>query len=214
MSANLMMPPSALFLATSTATGSQSSKCVCTNTLLNSMETSSYNSSGTPMASYANSPQSSSLSLLSTLAPLFQPPALKKAQVSTHGSLQMGVSSTAKVAAKITPMATVMNMQGTINCLTDVIERNMMAPSDLLVAPTIISCGLLILHGADGDLPVSQRANLLQILLCSGGKNNLAVYVGLEDDFEMRLSTSCITYHILCNANGFSMSLLAGMDQE
>ncbi|KAG1874754.1 hypothetical protein DFJ58DRAFT_721749 [Suillus subalutaceus] len=191
MSADLMMPPSAPFLATSTATGSQSSKRVHTNTLLNSMETSSYNSGGTPMSSYADSPQSSSLPLSSTLAPLSQPlsqpPALKKARVSMHGSSQTGVSSTAKVAAKVTPAATVMNMQGTINRLTDVIERNMMAPSDLpvVVVPTMISCGLSILRGADGDLPVAQRANLLQILLRSGGKNNLAVYVGLEDNFEM-----------------------------
>ncbi|KAG1836443.1 hypothetical protein DFJ58DRAFT_734972 [Suillus subalutaceus] len=167
MSADLMMPPqSALFLATSTTTGSQSSKRVRTNTLLNSMETSSYNSSGTPMSSYANSPQSSSLPLSSTLVPSSQPssqpPALKKARVSMHGSSQTGVSSTAKVAAKITPVATVMNMQGTINRLTDVIERNMMAPSDLpvVVVPTMISHGLSILRGADGDLPVSQRANL------------------------------------------------------
>ncbi|KAG1868311.1 hypothetical protein DFJ58DRAFT_837953 [Suillus subalutaceus] len=138
------------------------------------------------MSNYANSPQSSSLPLSSTLVPssqpLSQPPALKKT----------GVSSTAKVAAKIIPAAAVMNMQGTINCLTDIIERNMMAPSDLpvVVAPTMISHGLSILRGADGDLPVSQRANLLQILLRSG------------------VSTSCIAYHILRNANGFSMSSL------
>ena len=99
------------------------------------------------------------------------------------------MSSTAKIAAKITPAAAVMNMQGTINRLTDVIEKNMVTPSDPVPAaaiPSMITRGLVIMRSADRDLPVTQRANLLQIFSRSGGKNNLAIYVALEDDFEMR----------------------------
>ena len=187
MSADLMMPPtSALFHRTS-ATTAGSSKCLHTNTLLD-LETSSYNS-GTPMSSYADSPQPSSLPLSSTLVPSSQSPAFKKARVSAHGSAQTGMSSTAKIAAKITPAAAVMNMQGTINRLTDVIEKNMVTPSDPVPAaaiPSMITRGLVIMRSADRDLPVTQRANLLQIFSRSGGENNLAVYVALEDDFEMR----------------------------
>jgi hypothetical protein len=50
----------------------------------------------------------------------------------------------------------------------------------------MISRGLEIMHGVDGDLPVDQRARLLQIFSCTGGENNLAVYVALENDLEMR----------------------------
>jgi hypothetical protein len=42
------------------------------------------------------------------------------------------------------------------------------------------------MHGVDGDLPVDQRACLLQIFSHAGGENNLAVYVALENDLEMR----------------------------
>jgi hypothetical protein len=49
----------------------------------------------------------------------------------------------------------------------------------------MISRGLEIMRGVDGDLPVDQRARLLQIFSRAGGENNLAVYVALENDLEM-----------------------------
>jgi len=82
-----------------------------------------------------------------------------------------------------------MNMQGSINCLTDILARNIIVPPDsapVVAIPSMISCSLEIMRGVDGDLPVDQRARLLQIFSCAGGENNLAVYVALENDLEMR----------------------------
>ncbi|KAG2050046.1 hypothetical protein BDR06DRAFT_1011660 [Suillus hirtellus] len=113
------------------------------------------------------------------------------------GGSQLSMSSAAKIAAKITPAAAVMNMQGSINCLTDAIERNMAplpnpsaplpAPLPAPAIPTMISHGLAMMRSLDGDLLVDQRASLLQIFSCAGGDNNLAVYVGLnsDDDFDV-----------------------------
>ncbi|KAG2132027.1 hypothetical protein DEU56DRAFT_757382, partial [Suillus clintonianus] len=196
MSVDLMMPPSALFHKTSsTAAGSQSSKRLRTNTLLDTLETSSYNSNATPKSSYADSHHSShhsSLPLLPTLVPSSKSPAFKKARVSAYESAQTAaMSSAAKIAAKITPAAAIMNMQGTINRLTDVIEKNTVAsepaPAPVVVpVVTMISRGLAIMRSGDGDLSVAQRAHLLRIFTHSGGENNLTAYVELEDDFEMR----------------------------
>jgi hypothetical protein len=106
----------------------------------------------------------------------------------------MGMSSAAKLAAKITPAAAIMNMQDTINRLTDVIEKNIdktvaaePVPAPVVVpVVTMISRGLAVMCSGDGDLSVAQRAHLLRIFSHSGGENNLAAYIELEDDFEMR----------------------------
>ncbi|KAG1881551.1 hypothetical protein C8R48DRAFT_766572 [Suillus tomentosus] len=174
--------------------GSQSSKCLCTTTLPDSLETTSYNSGD--MSCHPNSHESPSLPLSATLVVLSsQVPAFKKARVLTHASsTYMGMSSAAKIAAKITPVAAVMNMQGSINRLTDTIEKNMAplpdptAPPPAPVVPTMISHGLAMMRSVDGDLSVDQRASLLRIFSCAGGENNLAVYVGLdsEDDSDVR----------------------------
>jgi hypothetical protein len=81
-----------------------------------------------------------------------------------------------------------MNMQGSINHLTDVIKKNMNGPLELPVpsVPTIIFCGLGIMCSKDGDLMAAQRASLLHIFSLAGGDNKLTIYVGLEDDFDMR----------------------------
>lgn len=189
MSPNLMMPSSNMLHDSSTTThaagGSQSSKRLRTNTLLDLAETSSQNTGSTPMST--NPDTQASLPLSSTLVSS-QLPAPKKARMSAHGDTQMGISSAAKIAAKITPAAAVMNMQGSINRLTDVIEKNMNGPLELPVpsVPTIISRGLGIMRSKDGDLTVAQRASLLHIFSLAGGDNKLAIYVGLEDDFETR----------------------------
>ncbi|KAG2368004.1 hypothetical protein BDR07DRAFT_1478596 [Suillus spraguei] len=119
MSPDLMVPPSALLHGSSPTThvagGSQSSKHLRTNTLLDLTETSSQETSATPMSSNpdtlpASLPLSSTLVSSQLLAP-------KKAWISAHGGTQMGVSSAAKLAAKITPAATIMNLQGGDNKL-------------------------------------------------------------------------------------------------
>ncbi|KAG2356877.1 hypothetical protein BDR07DRAFT_1491350 [Suillus spraguei] len=196
MSPDLMMPPSTLLHGSSptthVASSSQSSKCLRTNTLLDLTEISSQETSATPMSSNldtlpASLPLSSMLVLSQLLAPKSsQLPAPKKARISAHGSTQMGVNSAAKLAAKITPAATVMNMQGSINCLTDAIEKNMVVPPELPAptAPTIISRGLGIMRSKDDHLTAAQRASLLRIFSLAGGDNKLAIYVGLEDDIE------------------------------
>jgi len=82
-----------------------------------------------------------------------------------------------------------MHMQGSINRLTDILARNIIVPPEsapVVAIPSMISCSLEIMHGVDGDLPVDQRACLLQIFSHAGGENNLAVYVALENDLEMR----------------------------
>ncbi|KAG1828580.1 hypothetical protein EV424DRAFT_1536589 [Suillus variegatus] len=139
---------------------SQSSKRLCTNTLPDSLETALYNSGD--MSCHPNSHESPSLPLSATLVvPSSQVPAFKKARVLTHASsTHTGVSSAAKIAAKITPAAAVMNMQGSINHLTDAIEKNMAplpdppAPPPAPVVPTLISRGLAIMRSVDGDLSV------------------------------------------------------------
>ncbi|KAG1901487.1 uncharacterized protein F5891DRAFT_1187336 [Suillus fuscotomentosus] len=149
--------------------GSQSSKRLRTNTLPDSLETASYNSGD--MSCHPNSHESPSLPLSATL-----------------------VVPSSQIAAKITPVAAVMNMQGSINRLTDAIERNMAplpdpsAPLPAPVVPTMISHGLAMMRSVDGDLSVDQRASLLRIFSRAGGDNNLAVYVGLnsDDDFDVR----------------------------
>ncbi|KAG1809130.1 uncharacterized protein BJ212DRAFT_1484634 [Suillus subaureus] len=164
MSPDLMMPPSALLQGTFTTTqvaSSQSSKRMHTNTFVDS----SSQCTGAPPASSNPVPLSSTLT---------------------------GMSSAAKIAAKITPAAAVMNMQGSINHLTDVIEKTIstppLPPPPVPVAPTvpnIISCDLEIMHSKDGEfLSVGQRASLLHIFSLAGGENKLAIYVGLEDDYE------------------------------
>ncbi|KAG2098543.1 hypothetical protein BD769DRAFT_1394376 [Suillus cothurnatus] len=106
MRSDLMMPPSTLLHQTSaTTTSSQSSKCLCTNTLPDS------SSGSAPISSFPSTPQSSSLPLSSTLVQSSQLLAPKRAQVSMHGSMQTGISSASKLAAKITPAAAIMNMQ-------------------------------------------------------------------------------------------------------
>ncbi|KAG1787037.1 hypothetical protein EV424DRAFT_1548662 [Suillus variegatus] len=94
--------------------GSQSSKHLRTNTLPDSLETTLYNSGD--MSCHPNSHESPSLPLSATLVvPLSQVPAFKKARVLMHASsTHMGMSSAAKIAAKITPAAAVMNMQDSI----------------------------------------------------------------------------------------------------
>ncbi|KAG2079946.1 uncharacterized protein F5147DRAFT_661557 [Suillus discolor] len=77
MSTDLMVPPS--IRASATTTGSQSSKRLCTNTLLNHLETLSLPFSGTPISSHPNTPQLSSLPLSSTLVPSTQLQVFKKA---------------------------------------------------------------------------------------------------------------------------------------
>ncbi|KAG2365328.1 hypothetical protein BDR07DRAFT_1481452 [Suillus spraguei] len=166
------------------AGGSQSSKCLCTNTLLNLTETSSQETSATPMSSNLNT-LLASLPLSSMLVSS-QLLALKKARISAHGSTQMGINSAAKLAAKITPAAAIMNMQGSINRLTDAIEKNIVVPPEP-PAPTvltIISHGLEIMRSKDDHLTAAQRASLLHIFSLAGGDNKLAIYVGLEDDVE------------------------------
>ncbi|KAG2122177.1 hypothetical protein BD769DRAFT_1389807 [Suillus cothurnatus] len=184
MRSDLMMPPSTLLHQTSaTTTSSQSSKRLRTNTLPDS------SSGSAPTSSFPSTPQSSSLPLSSTLVQSSQLPAPKRARVSTHGSTQTGISSASKLAAKITPAAAVMNMQGSINRLTDILARNIIVPPEsapVVAIPSMISRGLEIMRGVDGDLPVDQRARLLQIFSRAGGENNLAVYVALENDLEMR----------------------------
>ncbi|KAG2141462.1 hypothetical protein BD769DRAFT_1662365 [Suillus cothurnatus] len=159
---DLMMPPSTLLHQTSaTTTSSQSSKCLCTNTLPDS------SSGSTPTSSFPSTPQLSSLLLSSTLT---------------------GISSASKLAAKITPAAAIMNMQGSINHLTDILARNIIIPpgsAPVVAIPSMISRSLEIMCGVDGDLLVDQRACLLQIFFHAGGENNLAVYVALENDLEM-----------------------------
>ncbi|KAG2029554.1 hypothetical protein BDR03DRAFT_987677 [Suillus americanus] len=189
MSPNLMMPSSNMLHDSSTTThaagGSQSSKCLHTNTLLNLTETSSQITGSTPMST--NPDTQASLPLSSTLvsSQLLAP---KKAQMLAHGNTQMGISSATKIAVKITPATAIMNMQGSINRLTDVIEKDMNGPLELPVpsVPTIISCGLGIMHSKDGDLTAAQRASLLHIFSLAGGDNKLTIYIGLEDDFETR----------------------------
>ncbi|KAG2076116.1 hypothetical protein BDR04DRAFT_1149842 [Suillus decipiens] len=99
------------------------------------------------------------------LAPkLSQLPAPKKAWMSAHGGTQAGINSAAKLAAKITSAAAIMNMQGSINRLTDAIEKNMVIPPELPVptVPTIISRGLGIMHSQDDHLTAAQRAKSIQ----------------------------------------------------
>ncbi|KAG2356899.1 hypothetical protein BDR07DRAFT_1491312 [Suillus spraguei] len=192
------MPPSTLLHGSSPTThvagGSQSSKHLRTNTLLDLTETSSQKTSATPMSSNpdtlpASLPLSSTLVSYQLLAPKSsQLPAPKKAWMSAHGSTQIGINSAAKLAAKITPAAAIMNMQGSINHLMDAIEKNMVVPpeSPAPTVPTIISHGLGIMHSKDDHLTAAQRASLLRIFSLAGGDNKLAIYVGLEDDIETR----------------------------
>ncbi|KAG2068236.1 hypothetical protein BDR04DRAFT_1158051 [Suillus decipiens] len=196
MSPDLMILPSALLHGSSptthVASGSQSSKCLHTNTLLNLTETSSQKTNATPMSSNSDTlppslPLSSTLVSSQLLAPkLSQLPAPKKAWMSAHGGTQAGINNAAKLTAKITPAAAVMNMQGSINCLTDAIEKNMVVPPELPVptVPTIISHGLGIMCSQDDHLMAAQRASVLCIFSLAGGDNKLAIYVGLEDDVE------------------------------
>jgi hypothetical protein len=110
--------------------------------------------------------------------------------------VQTGINSAAKIAAKITPAVAVMNMQGSINRLTDVIEKTIATPPPppppvpqvvVPTVPNIISHGLEIIRSKDGDfLSVGQRASLLRIFSLAGEDNKLAIYVGLEDDTETR----------------------------
>ncbi|KAG2130979.1 uncharacterized protein EDB93DRAFT_1255635 [Suillus bovinus] len=191
-----------------------------TNTLPDSLETSSHNSGG--MSSIPDSHQSPSLLLSSTLVPSSQVPIFKKAQVLTHcSSIHTGMSSAAKVTVKITPVAVVMNMQGSINHLTDAIEKNMAPLPDLPipvvpVIPTLISHGLAVMRSVDGDLSFDQRATLLQIFSRAGGENNLAVYIGLEDDFDVHRAfiSGLLDMHSMYTYLQLSWSLLVGMDLE
>ncbi|KAG2131729.1 uncharacterized protein EDB93DRAFT_1255425 [Suillus bovinus] len=100
--------------------------------------------------------------------------------------------SSTLVSSPITPAAAVMNMQGSINHLTDVIKKTIstppLPPPPVTVAPivpNIISRGLEAMHCKDGEfLLVSQRASPLHIFSLAGGENKLAIYVGLEDDYK------------------------------
>ncbi|KAG2746876.1 hypothetical protein P692DRAFT_201867430 [Suillus brevipes Sb2] len=146
------MPPSAHLHgtpATSQAAGSQSSKRMRTDTFVDS---SSQRTGAPPVIP---------VPLSSTLVSL---PAPKKAQVSKI--------SAAKIAAKITPAVAVMNMQGSINRLTDVIEKTIATPPP---PPPPVP-----------QVVVPTRASLLRIFSLAGGDNKLAIYVGLKDDTETR----------------------------
>lgn len=183
MSPDLMMPPSTQLRGTSATTqaaGSQSSKRMRTDTFADSSQ-------------HTGAPPTSIIPLSSTLVSL---PAPKKVRVSAHGGMQTGINSAAKIAAKITPAVAVMNMQGSINRLTDVIEKTIATPPPppppvpqviVPTVPSIISHGLEIMRSKDGVfLSVGQRASLLRIFSLAGGDNKLAIYVGLEDDPETR----------------------------
>ncbi|KAG2051894.1 hypothetical protein BDR06DRAFT_973455 [Suillus hirtellus] len=147
MSTDLMMSLS--IRASATTTGSQSSKHLCTNTLLNSLEILSLHSSGTSIFTHPTTPQSSTLLLSMTLVSSTQ--VFKKAQVSAHGSTHIEMSSAARVVVKITPAAVIMNMQGSINCLTDTIEKSLVhllevVPPAPPAPSTMISHGLTIMY--------------------------------------------------------------------
>ncbi|KAG1867565.1 hypothetical protein C8R48DRAFT_671777 [Suillus tomentosus] len=98
-----------------------------------------------------------------------------------------------------------MNMQGSINRLTDTIEKSLVHPLEVVppvppAPPTMISCGLTIMRSADADLGVEQRAILLWIFTHAGGENNLAAYVNLklEDDFELHCAFISGLLYLYC----------------
>ncbi|KAG2056070.1 hypothetical protein BDR06DRAFT_970500 [Suillus hirtellus] len=119
-------------------------------------------------------------------------PVINSPTFNNIGALHSGMSNAARVTMKITPVAAIINMQGSINHLTDTIKNSLVQQIEMVppvpsppAPPIIISYSLTIMCSADADLGVEQRATLLQIFTCVGGENNLAAYVKLEDDFEM-----------------------------
>ncbi|KAG0698123.1 hypothetical protein DFH29DRAFT_1003090 [Suillus ampliporus] len=190
---NVIFPPSAiihepLLSAVTTTSQSSSNKRLRTDTfLLDSTDSTSYASTAAP-TNYSDSPQLSSLPLSSTLVSSAQP-AIKKARASRHSGQELMSSATR--AAKITPAAAVMGMQGAINCLTDVLEKSLTTPSassapSLNASTNTMTRALEIMHIQDGHLSVTERATLMQIFGCQGNENALAAYISLDGDFETR----------------------------
>lgn len=143
---------------------------------------SSHNTGSLHPSSFSHAPSSTALPVSS--------PAFKKARVSVHNSGQSVMTSAAR-AAKITPATAIVGMQGSINRLTDILEKALAVDtghtgSHVSATPTIVSRAIGILAAGDADLPVKQRLDLLEFFSAPENDSQATVYVELEGSFDMR----------------------------
>jgi hypothetical protein len=159
----------------STVGGSSTGKRLHSDTVFDSVETTSY--------------MSSSAQPVSTTLPV-SAPSSKKARLSS----QAGYMSSAAKAAKVSPAAAVMNMQGTLNRMADAfvtaVSPDALASVSMAVPTAMSTTGtgavdpvdraIDMLETLDGDLPDEQKGALIQIFATPGNEQSLAFYIRLK----------------------------------
>jgi hypothetical protein len=91
------------------------------------------------------------------------------------------ISSAAK-AAKITPAAAVVGMQGTINRLTNVFKWFVRGgPDGGQGSEDLVMRAVKILEGKDSDIPLDQQAALMMFIGSKGNEHYLKFYVNLQE---------------------------------
>jgi hypothetical protein len=112
-------------------------------------------------------------------------PSSKKVWTSaqSQNSRHMKISSITK-AAKITPAAAVVGMQGSINRMTDVFEAFMRGGTGAADDP--VTHTVAILEGEDADIPVDQQALLISVMGKKGNELFLKFYITMNDGIRRR----------------------------
>ncbi|KIK33968.1 hypothetical protein CY34DRAFT_18035 [Suillus luteus UH-Slu-Lm8-n1] len=96
----------------------------------------------------------------------------------SQNSCHTKISSIAK-AAKITPAAAVVGMQGSINWMTDVFEAFMRGGTGAADDP--VTCAVTILEGEDADIPVDQQALLISVIGKKSNEHFLKFYITMNN---------------------------------
>jgi hypothetical protein len=90
------------------------------------------------------------------------------------------ITSAAK-AAKITPAATVVGMQGSINRLTDVFEWFVKGgPDGAQGSEDLVMQAVKLLEGEDSYIPLDQQAALITVIGSKGNEPFLKFYVNMQ----------------------------------
>ena len=109
-------------------------------------------------------------------------PPKKKKTVSTHNSagkaLAVTAATSSSIAMKITPAVAIHGMQGTLNYLTDVMERNLGPAPDL--AATQRTKALTLLQQRDNHLTIEQKSAMIRQF--TSDATIAEVYLALNND--------------------------------
>jgi hypothetical protein len=120
----------------------------------------------------------------STTLVVSAPPSKKaRTPAQSQNSRHAKISSIAK-AAKITPAAAVVGMQGSINRMTDVFETFMRGGTGAADDP--VTRAVAILEGEDADIPVDQQALLISVIGEKGNEHFLKFYITMNDGVRRR----------------------------